>query len=107
MTISQIIAFAIAWTAVAVAVWALISLRSTARHLRGERRTFPWRGAEITVTAPMSDADYEAFKARWAGTGVGADGTCTTYRPPADPADSGLCAGCGMYDYKHQETPDA
>lgn len=103
----QTIACAIAWTAAIVAVWALASLRRTARQIRAERRTFPWRGGEITVTAPMSDADYEAFKARWTGTGVGVDGACAAYQPPATPADSGLCAGCGMYDYKHQEQPGA
>ena len=32
---------------------------------------------------------------------------CPAYRPPTDPADSGLCAGCGMYDYKHRESSDA
>ena len=26
---------------------------------------------------------------------------CGAYQPPADPADSGLCARCGMYDYRH------
>lgn len=65
MTTSQIIACAIGWTAAGVACWALISLRRTARELRAQRRTFPANGGEITVTAPMSDADYEAFKARW------------------------------------------
>lgn len=40
--------------------------------------------------------------------GPGRDGiACDAYRPPADPADSGLCAGCGMYDYKHQAPADA
>lgn len=28
---------------------------------------------------------------------------CSAYRVPATSEDSGLCAGCGMYDYKHQE----
>lgn len=35
------------------------------------------------------------------------DGTvCPAYQPPTIPEDSGLCARCGMYDYKHQEQPD-
>jgi hypothetical protein len=30
------------------------------------------------------------------------DGTaCAAYQPPNTPQDSGLCARCGMYDYKH------
>lgn len=28
---------------------------------------------------------------------------CDAYKPPATSADSGLCARCGMYDYKHSE----
>lgn len=28
---------------------------------------------------------------------------CSAYRPSADPVDSGLCASCGMFDYKHRE----
>lgn len=31
-----------------------------------------------------------------------ADGpVCASYQPPATPEDSGLCARCGMYDYRH------
>lgn len=30
---------------------------------------------------------------------------CSAYQPPATPADSGMCADCGMYDYKHREQP--
>lgn len=32
---------------------------------------------------------------------------CDAYQPPTTAADTGLCARCGMYDYKHQEQPDA
>jgi hypothetical protein len=32
---------------------------------------------------------------------------CDAYQPPTTPADSGLCARCGMYDYKHQEVSGA
>jgi len=28
---------------------------------------------------------------------------CGAYRPPATANNSGLCARCGMYDYKHPE----
>jgi hypothetical protein len=65
VTTIQTIACTIAWTAAAVACWALVSLRRTARELRAARRTFPVGGGEVTVTAPMSDADYEDLKARW------------------------------------------
>ncbi|MFE2073691.1 hypothetical protein [Streptomyces misionensis] len=26
---------------------------------------------------------------------------CRVYKPPATAEDSGLCASCGMHDYKH------
>ena len=26
---------------------------------------------------------------------------CDAYKPPTEPADSGLCARCGMFDYRH------
>jgi hypothetical protein len=36
------------------------------------------------------------------------DGTvCAAYQPPTKPEDSGLCARCGMADWKHKETPGA
>ncbi|MHC3474653.1 hypothetical protein ACYF6T_38990 [Streptomyces sp. 7R007] len=28
--------------------------------------------------------------------------TCDAYRPPTSPQDAGLCARCGMFDYKHR-----
>lgn len=68
MTTSQIIACTIASTAAVIAVWALVSLRRTARQIRAERRTLPWRDGVITFSGRMSDADYEAFKARWQAT---------------------------------------
>jgi hypothetical protein len=30
---------------------------------------------------------------------------CDAYQPPVSPADSGLCARCGMSDYKHHTAP--
>lgn len=107
MTLSQIIACTISGAAAAIAIWALVSLRRTTRQIRAERRTFPWRGGEITVTAPMSDADYQALKASFTGATTWPDGACEAYQPPATAVDSGLCARCGMYDYKHKEQPDA
>ncbi|MFE4420459.1 hypothetical protein [Streptomyces sp. NPDC056817] len=30
---------------------------------------------------------------------------CDSYQPPTTPAETGLCARCGMYDYKHRAEP--
>lgn len=72
MTTSQIIACAISWTAAIVAVLGTaLSLRAQQQAqaallaVRAERRTFSAGGGEVTVTAPMSDAEYEAFKTCW------------------------------------------
>lgn len=68
---NQIIACAIAWTAALVAVTGLVRIRHTARDLRRARdRTFSAGngGGEVTVTAPMTDAEYEKFAARWRAT---------------------------------------
>lgn len=35
------------------------------------------------------------------------DIACAAYQPPAMASDSGLCARCGMSDYKHSGRPDA
>ncbi|MDX2513846.1 hypothetical protein PV355_01525 [Streptomyces stelliscabiei] len=48
----------------------------------------------------------EAYRARRvadrARSWKGREGAvCSAYQPPASPEDSGLCAGCGMFDYKH------
>ena len=77
MTASQMIACAIAWTAAVAAVIATAlswraqqQTRASLLAVRAERRTFttPDGGGEVTVTAPMSDAEYEALKARWLET---------------------------------------
>lgn len=72
MTTSQFIACAFAWfAAIAAIVGAVLSFRAQQQAravlfaVRAQRRTFPWKGGEITVTAPMSEAEYEAFRARW------------------------------------------
>ncbi|WP_405960809.1 hypothetical protein OG235_27990 [Streptomyces sp. NBC_00024] len=54
----------------------------------------------------------EAYRARRAAERArswkGVEGTvCSAYRPPATSADSGLCARCGMFDYKHLGRSDA
>lgn len=110
MTTSQIIAIALGWTAAAVSIAAFIGARRQAA--RRERDLPVYDDAVITFPRRMSDADVQAFKARWQqahGTpphpGRVIDGqVCPAYRVPKTAEDSGLCARCGMYDYKHQET---
>ena len=107
MTAVEITAVCLGWTAAAVATAALIATRRQAvRNQRERDRTFPWKGGEVAVTAPMAEADFEAFKARWQER-YGRQDSCTAYQPPTTPADSGLCVRCGMYDYKHQEVTGA
>lgn len=102
MTTSQMLACAIAWTAAAVAVWTLVSNRRIRRELQAEKRTFPIAGGGVvTLNRVMSDADVEAFKARWRETYGNPEAACSAYQVPATAAGSGLCARCGMYDYKH------
>jgi hypothetical protein len=69
---SQIIACAISWTAAIVAVLGTaLSLRAQQQAqaallaVRAERRTFSTGGSVITFDTHMSDAEVEAFKARW------------------------------------------
>lgn len=106
MTTSEIIACAISVTAAIVSITAWIGARRQATRAR--RITFPRR---------MSGAEAAAFKARWQATykpgcahpvePLDEDGVCAAYQPPTTPADSGLCARCGMFDYKHQEASGA
>ncbi|MFG2372580.1 hypothetical protein ACGFY9_14015 [Streptomyces sp. NPDC048504] len=123
MTTSQLIASAITWiAAIAAVIGAALAWRAQqqARNflvaIRAERRTFATPGGgEVTVTAPMSDAAYEELKARWleaygkpgaVAELLNEDGAvCAAYRLPATSESSGLCARCGMSDYKHQEPP--
>lgn len=116
MTTSQIIACAISWTAApAAAIAATLALRAQQQAqaaliaVRTERRTFSTPdGGVFTFDRRMSDAEVAAFKARWQETygtpGTAQEGTvCGAYRVPATAEDSGLCAGCGMFDYRHKE----
>lgn len=61
MTVSQLAA-CLAVLAAVVAVWGAVEAY---RARRAAERTFPWKGGEVTVTAPMSEAEYEALKTRW------------------------------------------
>jgi hypothetical protein len=104
VTTSQIIACAIGWTAALVAVTALVRIRRTARDLRRARdRTFSVGngGGEVTVTAPMSDAEYEEFAARW----LAAYGNNRGAHPVEEvrPVDDEQACGCwnGVRCVKH------
>ncbi|CAM5620672.1 hypothetical protein [Streptomyces aurantiogriseus] len=101
MTTSQIIAV----VACAAALVAVLGAVQAYRARRSVERTLPIRdgGGVITFPRRMSDAEVDAFKARWQATHGKPGAACSAYQPPTTPADSGLCARCGMYDYKHQE----
>ena len=73
MTSSQLAACISALAALVAISGALMAYRAR----RAAERTLPWTGVEGTV--------------------------CDTYQPPATAEMTGLCARCGMYDYKHQE----
>lgn len=71
-------------------------------------------GAALSVLAALVAVAgaVTAFRARRATERTVArmvdEGTvCSAYQPPATSAESGLCARCGMYDYKHAEAPGA
>ena len=112
MTAGQIIACAIALAAAIVAITVLVRRRARPRHVE-------WTvdGDMLSFDRPLTDQQVEEFKARWQKT-YGNNQTahhveelrpvspvaCPTYQPPIEPADSGLCARCGMYDYKHRES---
>jgi hypothetical protein len=49
-------------------------------------------GRDITVAGRVVDTAQPA--------------ACDAYQPPVSPADTGLCASCGMSDYKHPTAPD-
>lgn len=106
---------ALAWTAAIAAVIAAALAwrnqqqgRDTLAAIRAERRTFPVPdGGQITVTAPMPDAQYEAFRTFWRATHGKPSAVCEAYQVPSSSEESGLCARCGMFDYKHQESTDA
>lgn len=77
----------------------------------------PKPGYVLSAEGPLAMAEYEALKTRWLemhGNKQAAHHVeemrpvspvaCSAYRPSTDPVDSGLCASCGMYDYKHRES---
>lgn len=77
MTVSQLVACATVLAAIVAVGGAVAAYRAR----RAAERTSLWTGVDGTV--------------------------CRVYRPPATPEDSGLCARCGMFDYKHLGQSDA
>lgn len=70
MSLVEIVAYTLAAVAVAVLVTALVAVgrafRTDRRARRQQRaRTFPVASGEVTITAPMSEAEYEALKTWW------------------------------------------
>lgn len=124
MTASQIIACAIAWTAAIVACTAYVLVRRRARRENTVRYQLqhPFRGGVLTTEKPLTEAEFDALRAKLereyaqycGGRAVPVvdvteeePGTCSHYQPPAKPEDSGYCARCGMFDYKHPRTTHA
>jgi hypothetical protein len=104
VTAGQILACAIAWTAAIVAITALVRIRHTAWDLRrAHDRTFLVGngGGEVTVTAPMTDTEYEEFRARW----LAAYGNNQGAHPVVElrPVDDEQACGCrkGVRCVKH------
>ncbi|MGQ4350481.1 hypothetical protein [Streptomyces sp. SAS_275] len=62
---------------------------------------------ECVLCPQHSGSHVDEHGTRWRFIAVPAkDGdVCGTYQVPARSEDSGLCAGCGMSDYKHREQP--
>lgn len=58
------------------------------------------------VFSRYCDAVNRFLVRRKPGHGAAKPGiACTAYRLPTTATDSGLCARCGMSDYKHKEQP--
>ena len=113
MTTDQIFACAIAVTAVIVAITVCVLAR---RRSRRDPVEWAFDGGEITFDRALTEEQVEEFKARWLKLHDNNQAAhhveelhlvspvaCSAYQPSAEPADSGLCANCGMFDYKHRE----
>lgn len=111
---------AMPWLAIVFNRYRDIVNKLVVRRVRSRRdRTFHVGdgGGEVTVTAPMTAAEFEAFKTHWREMHRNRDAAhvtepvrplsdalaCSAYQLPVTASDSGLCTRCGMYDYKHQE----
>lgn len=117
MTIGQIIACAISLTAVIVAVTALVLVRHSRRgvpytpppreHCGSLAPQFFENGPRVEcVLRPGHQGSHADDRSArwWLMPGAAKDGTvCEAYRLPTTAEDSGLCARCGMSDYKHSE----
>lgn len=115
MTTSQLIASAITWAAaIAAVVAAALSWRAQQQArdflvaVRAERRTFTTPGGgEVTVTAPMSDADYQEFRAAWLAKYDPPSLACTACRKGARCVEHCTCRECVSLRRPREEQPDA
>lgn len=107
MTASQILACAIGWTVAIVAITALVLTRRSREERVRYRVEYSDGHGMLTTQKPLTEAELKAFEAQWRRRYGRTNAACSAYQPPAAPVDSGLCARCGMYDYKHEEQPGA
>jgi hypothetical protein len=122
VTADQIIACAIAWTAAVVAIAALMLVRRARSATPGTPPPREYCGnlapqifehsprTECVLRPGHSGSHANERGARWwydPNLTVEDGAVCEAYRVPATAEDSGLCAGCGMSDYKHREASDA
>jgi hypothetical protein len=117
VTTSQIIACAIAWTAAAVAITAFAKTRRARRpvpYTPPPREHCGNLAPQIFEHSPRVECalhpGHQGSHANergarwWLTPKAPQDGVvCEAYRLPTAAEDSGLCARCGMSDYKHWE----
>lgn len=122
MTNSQIIACAIAWTAALVACIPFIAQRLATRraipytpppreHCGEMKPSFfaSSQPAECVLRPRHTGSHADEHGTRWQLIPVAVEdgAVCEVYQLPTTAENSGLCARCGMYDYKHEEQPHA
>lgn len=117
MSNDWIIAAAITWAWALVAMLALGRARRARLALLSGERCGVVKPAffvnspstECVLRPQHSGSHKDEHGTRWRFVPMAAKvgEVCGAYRLPTTAADSGLCARCGMYDYKHQEQPNA
>lgn len=104
--------------------WALTAVGVFGLYLAGRKSPWGWAvgiGAQLLWFAYAVSTQQWGFVASCLAYGtvyvrnfrvwrkppaVPLDGdVCLAYQPPTTSDDSGLCARCGMSDYKHKEQP--
>jgi hypothetical protein len=115
VTTSQIIQCVTMWTALGVALIAVLAARRPRPSAQSGERCGVLKPAffensyptECVLRPQHSGSHKDECGTRWWLTPVTAkDGVvCEAYQLPTTSEHSGLCARCGMSDYKHQEQP--